>query len=447
MAERSYLIIGAGPSGLATARALSELGIAYDVVERHSDVGGIWDIDNPGSPMYDSAHFISSKTLSGFAGFPMPEAYPDYPSHRQILAYLRDFAKAHDLYPAIQLNTSVQRIERGPAGWTVTLSDGERRVYRGVVMASGTQWVPHLPSYPGRFDGEVLHSVDYRSSDQFRGKRVLVVGAGNSGCDIACDAAVAAESAAISLRRGYRFFPKHFFGMPSDVFAHGGPKLPGWLEQRVLGLLVDVMIGKPQRFGLPAPDHKALASHPIMNTQILHHLGHGDLTAMHDVAELAGDEVRFVDGTSLTVEMIVWATGYEVAFPYLDRDHFDWRARNPQLFLNVFSRAEDDLFAVGLVETDAGAYPIIGLQAELVAQVIDDLHHRPERAAAFRAHKQTEPDLTGGVEHIGSARHSYYIQDAAYRRYAGELLDRLRAGTVGQARPARRRWSPVALRG
>ncbi|WP_202970910.1 NAD(P)-binding protein [Saccharothrix sp. ALI-22-I] len=117
-------IIGAGPAGLAVARALAERGLPYTHLERHSAVGGLWDIDNPGSPMYESAHFISSRTLSGFGGFPMPESYADYPPHRDILAYLRSFADAYGLTGRIEFGVEVTKVDKdADGGWTVARAD------------------------------------------------------------------------------------------------------------------------------------------------------------------------------------------------------------------------------------------------------------------------------------------------------------------------------------
>lgn len=428
-------MIGAGASGLSAARVLDRRGIPFEVVERHDAIGGIWDIDNPGTPVYETAHFISSKTLSALEGFPFPEKYPDYPHHEQVLAYLDDFAEVFDLRRHIRFRTEVVHIEPAPAGWSVALrrrdeDRTEERIYAGVVMGSGNFWTPNLPDYPGEWTEEVFHSQEYRSLDQLRGKRVLVVGAGNTGCDIAGDAATVADEAAISMRRGYRVLPKHIFGRPTDVFANSGPNLPGPVQQKVFNKLLEVVVGDQTRLGLPEPDHDVLASHPILNTQLLDRLGHGDVEVRPDVAELDGDEVRFVDGTVEGYDLVIWATGYRVAFPYLDRDHLDWRRNDPDLFVNVVSRGDDALFALGILEIDAGAFPIISLQAELVGQVIHDLHHDPRQASAFRALKQTRPDLSGGIEHVDSPRHDYYVQDHAYRTYLRRLLERMAAGEL-----------------
>lgn len=125
MSEPTYLIIGAGPCGLSLARAFTQAGLSYEQVERHSDVGGIWDLGNPGTPMYRSAHFISSKTTSAFLGFPMPADYPDYPTNRQILDYLRSFARTFGLYGRIRFGVGVVDVQEMPGGWQVSFTDGQ----------------------------------------------------------------------------------------------------------------------------------------------------------------------------------------------------------------------------------------------------------------------------------------------------------------------------------
>jgi cation diffusion facilitator CzcD-associated flavoprotein CzcO len=225
--DTTVCVIGAGPAGLAVARALSEKGIDYTHLERHTQAGGLWDIENPGTPMYESAHFISSRTVSGFSGFPMPDDYPDYPGHAQILAYLRSFADAYGLTPASASARPSPRSTRpssaaGTPRWRVTLADGTTTEHERVIVCTGSQWHPFIPEIPGSYTGEVRHSLDYRSPSEFAGKRVLIVGGGNSACDIACDAARSAQRAAISMRRGYWFIPKHVFGMPSDIVGGKG---------------------------------------------------------------------------------------------------------------------------------------------------------------------------------------------------------------------------------
>ena len=142
-------IVGAGPAGLAAADALQNAGIEYEVLERHDAVGGIWDIENPGSPMYESAHFISSKTLSGFDGHPFPDEYPDYPNRVQALDYIRSFARDRGLSDHITLGIGAESAEANPAGgWDVELSDGDTRHYSHLVAANGPNGPRASPTTP-----------------------------------------------------------------------------------------------------------------------------------------------------------------------------------------------------------------------------------------------------------------------------------------------------------
>lgn len=411
-----YCIVGAGPSGLAQARAFAARGVEFDVFERHRDVGGVWDLENPGSPMYESAHLISSRTMSGFAGFPMPDSYPDYPRREQVLEYLRAFADAFDLRKHVRFGREVTRVEPRGERALVTV-DGELREYDGVVCASGVFWQPNLPTFPGEFSGTLRHTVSYRSARELAGKRVLIVGLGNSGADIACDAARHAAKAYVSVRRGYHFIPKHVLGKPADVFAHEGPKLPKWLELRLFGLLQRVIIGDVTALGMPRPDHRILESHPLMNDQLLHHLRHGDVTLKADVERLAGDTVFFKDGSSVQVDEVLLATGYQMRVPYLDEAELEKSGGHVSHFLTVFSRRHESLFTLGYVELNGALYPHLDRLAALVAEYARARQHDPDAARHFRNIVRTARlDLSGGVRYVKSQRHDFYCDNDALER-------------------------------
>lgn len=420
-------MIGAGPAGLLTAAALKSRGIPFEIVDAGRTPGGIWDISRPDTPMYESAHFISSKQLSGFPGFPMPASYPDYPRHDRILEYIRAFAQHHDLERHITCGarvTSVVRTDDG--GWTVTRDSGDVRQYASVCVATGTTWFPRVPQIPGHFDGEARHASTYRSPREFEGKRVLIVGGGNSAADIACDAARSAAGAYISVRRGYHYIPKFIFGQPADVFSHAGPHLPRWLEERVFGFLVNrVLVGDLTKLGLPRPDHPILRSHPILNTQILHHLGHGDIQARANVKALSGRTVHFVDGTTEDIDLILWATGYDKRFPFLQEADLDRHGDALDLYLNVFHRRYGDIFFMGLFETDGAAYGLFGQQADLVAAYLDPAMPAQARASFDRLRTTDRPDLRGGVRYIASPRHDYYVQGDVYAKTLAKLRSAL----------------------
>ncbi|MDR3498300.1 MAG: NAD(P)-binding domain-containing protein [Parvibaculum sp.] len=419
-------VVGGGPAGLALARAFLNLGIDFDVYERHSDVGGLWDQSNPGSPVYNSAHFISSKTQSHYIDYDMPEDYPDYPSNRQIRDYMRGFADEFGLRAHIHFNTEVKSATPENGGWRVTLANGETKHYTALVCANGTNWHPKMPDYPGTFTGEMRHAVTYRSMDEFKGKRVLIVGAGNSGCDIACDAAQSADKAFISLRRGYHFIPKHIFGVPSDVFAHEGPHLPMWLTQRVFGVMLRLLNGDLTRLGLQKPDHRIFETHPILNTQLLHFLAHGDIKAKRDIARFEGKTVHFKDGTSEEIDLILCATGYTWKVPYVDPSVFQWKGGKPDLYMNLFSRETPSLYALGFMETNGGAYKLFDEMADLIARAIAARAEGGGKARAVDEIISTDkPDLSGGIKFVGSDRHATYVEIDAYRAHMARLRKRL----------------------
>jgi cation diffusion facilitator CzcD-associated flavoprotein CzcO len=425
---RPFCVVGAGPAGLAAARWLKAIDAPFEGFERNPGVGGIWNIGFAGSPMYESAHFISSKTLSGFRDFPMPDSYPDYPSHRQILHYLEGYATRFDLRRHFTFGVSIESARPdGDEGFVVRLSDGTERAYRGLITAVGCEWRPFMPTIAGSFEGEVLHSRDYKHPRQFEGRRVLIVGAGNSGCDVACDASRSAAKALLSMRRGYYFVPKHIFGRPADVFNESGPHLPYVIERPILQGLLRVLNGDITRFGLPKPDHSILESHPVMNTQILHALGHGDIQVRPDVREFRGREVAFVDGRVDEVDLVLFATGYIRGVPFLtpgvlaDDDVSD-------LFLNVFHKRLENLFVLGHFTADGGAYPLIDRQAELVARVVDARRRGTPIPSFDAARSGKAPDFSGGVRYQNVRRMSNYIKTRPYRRYLDRLLASLRNG-------------------
>lgn len=429
-------VVGAGPAGLATARALKAHAIDFDVIEQHDRVGGIWNIDAPGSPMYEAAHFISSKSLSAFTGFPFGDDTPDYPSHRQIFEYLQSFAQRYGLLSNVVFGTTVVSLQPHPGGgWLVENQRHEVTHYRAVVCCSGAQWTPRMPSLPGTFSGELVHSSSYRDFDLLKGRRVLVVGGGNSACDIAVDAGRVAARAVISMRRGYWFIPKHIFGVPSDVFAANGPHLPKRLEQAVFGFLLRLLYGAPERLGLQRPDHRLFETHPVLNSNLFLALQHGDVTARPGIADVRGAEVGFTDGTAEQFDVIIMATGYVHDAPYAER--FLGDGRFADMYLTVVSREFPDLYGLSFTETNSGAYTHFDEEAQLIANHLADQRLRPDVAREFRRLVATDhPDLSGGISFDGSARHLGYVDAHALETYRRKLFRRMKWRLMDEADPA-----------
>ncbi|PKO44027.1 MAG: monooxygenase [Betaproteobacteria bacterium HGW-Betaproteobacteria-3] len=416
-------LVGAGPSGLAGARCLQKHGIAFQGFEAHTDVGGLWNLGNPRSTVYESAHLISSKHMTEFTEYPMSENAPDYPGHRVLLAYFQDFADHFELRRHFRFGIRVRQIEpvsEAPdTRWRVTIETADGRIevaeYKGVIVANGTLAEPNFPTFQGHFDGELLHSSAYKSAALFKGKRVLIVGAGNSGCDIAVDAVHHARSIDISVRRGYYFVPKYVFGKPADSLGGKRP-MPAWLKQKVDSTILKWFTGDPVRFGFPKPAYKMYESHPVVNSLILYHIGHGDVSVCPDVARLNGRTVHFQDGSARDYDLILAATGYRLDYPFLDRAVLNWHGMAPRLYLNIFAPRFDRLAVLGMVEASGLGWQGRYEQAELVAKAFLAIDRGSAAGLAFKTAKAgPPPDLSGGYKYLQLERMAYYVNKDAYR--------------------------------
>ncbi|HEY0393391.1 MAG TPA: NAD(P)-binding domain-containing protein [Candidatus Elarobacter sp.] len=366
-AEASFALVGAGPIGLCVARALAQRGIPYVQFETANEVGGNWR-----DGVYETAHIISSRKTTEFSDYPMPASYPDFPSAAQMLAYLRDYARHYDLEQNIVFGTTVTGaapvVRDGAERWELTFADGERRVYKGVIACVGHHWDRRWPSYPGTFSGELIHSKDYKSPEQLRGKRVLTIGGGNSACDIASEAARVGASSHLSNRRGYWFLPKTMFGVP--VVELVKPWMPLWLQRIFLRAVLAVTVGDYGRYGLQRPDHAIFEHHPTLNSELLHYIKHGRITPHPDIVRYDGDEVEFADGTRERFDLIVAATGFHQTIPFLSRELVPVEGPIVKLYGSMMSDRYRNLYVFGWAQARYGFGPIVSPGADLLAEVI-----------------------------------------------------------------------------
>ena len=353
---QTVAIIGGGPTGIGIGRELRDGGIDFEIFEAADDFGGVWNSAGACGRTYPSLHLISPKFNTQVADFPMPEDYPDYPSHELMLRYIRSYAKAFGMYERTRFGSKVARLEPVGSEWRVTTAKGESAQYPLVVVANGLQRIPRFPKYPGQFDGESIHSSQYKTAEQVRGKRVLVVGGGNSGCDMAVDAVHHAAAVYHSTRRGYYYQPKFVGGKPTPQWMMElGNKFP--TKQETLAYIQETfrLAGfDGTDYGLPKPDYPLDAAHPIMNSQILYHIGHGDIRAKGDIASFEGRRVRFVDGEEAEFDVVIYATGYDRDLSFLDRGLLEWKSGIPSLFLHSVPRNLDNLLFMGFINSAAG---------------------------------------------------------------------------------------------
>ena len=248
--------------------------------------------------------------------------------------------------------------------------DGFTAEFDALVVASGHNWEPRLPDppYPGSFDGREVHAHDYREAEELAGRRVLVVGMGNSAMDIAVESSTVAERTLLSTRRGTRIVPKYVFGKPADqVTSPTMARLPWQLRQPLTHALLRVAVGKPESYGLPAASSGFLRDHPTISDAVLSRLTHGEIEVRPGLKELDGDAVVFSDGSREEVDTIVWCTGYRVTVPYLDPSVLGGAADELPLFKRIFHHDVDDLFFIGLVQTTGSAIPVVERQSALLA--------------------------------------------------------------------------------
>ena len=431
-----FCVIGAGTSGLAVIKNFAEHGIPVDCLERHHTLGGNWCYGHPASSVYRSTHLISSKKLTEYVDFPMPEDYPEYPSHELVFEYLKNYASHFGLEQHIEYNTPVRSVRRlqnsaseQASGWHVELESGEVRRYRGLVIANGHNWDPRWPEIPGQFDGLVLHSSEYKTPDVLEGKRVLVVGAGNSGCDIAVESAGHATRTFHSFRRGYYFLPKFYRGLPIDLVGERmlWLRLPLAIRRVMAHVVIRLMLGNLRELGLPKPDHRLFETHPIINSQLAYHLAHGDIAIKPDVAELCGSEVRFADDSREPTDVLIYATGFKITIPFIDPAELNWQDQRPELYLNIFHPERDDLMVCGLIQPDSGQWGLVDCQARLMAHYIKGLDQGRPSALRFREQKRkTRAELNRGIRYIPSPRHLLEVEHFSYRRTLEKLARRLK---------------------
>ena len=423
-------VIGAGSSGLTVSKNLRTLGVPFDCLERETTLGGNWSYGSPVSSVYRSTHLISSKQLTEYADYPMPESYPEFPHHTLVAEYLQGYAEQFDLLPHIQIGVGVRNATRVEAsGWDVELDSGERRRYSHLIVANGHNWDPRWPEHPGSFDGLALHSCQYKTPDAIAGKRVLVVGGGNSGCDIAVECGQNAARTCLSLRRGYHFLPKFFHGTPIDIC---GERMLRWkfplpVRRTLAAAASFLMLGGRAALGLPRPDHRLFETHPVINSQLIYHLGHGDIAIRPEIAELCGDSVKFSDGTVEPFDAIIYATGFKISLPFLDSSELTWREGRPDLYLNVFSPHSDDLFFAGLIQPDSGQFGLVDYQAQLIAAYLHGLRTGSRGSTWFREEKKRGIDgIPNRIRYLATPRHALEVEHFSYRRRLKKLIRKVR---------------------
>jgi thioredoxin reductase len=419
-------VIGAGSSGIAAAQVQHARGVTFDCFEVGSGVGGNWryENDNQMSSAYESLHINTSRQLMGYAAFPMPDDLPDYPSHRQIAAYFDAYVDHFGFRDRIAFRTEVVKVEPvAGGGHDVTVrgvDDGaaETRHYEHVVVANGHHWDPRWPE-PGfagaeTFPGEQLHAHHYRTPGPLVGKRVLVLGIGNSACDIAVESSRVATSTDLAMRRGAHIVPKYLLGVPTDRLTDSPlARGPLRLQQWTMAALLRVTQGKVTDYGLPEPDHAVLHAHPTVSQDLLNRLGHGDITVRPNIDRFEGSKVFFTDGSAGEYDVVVYCTGYKVSFPFLDETVVHADGNHVALYRRVVDPDHSGLYFVGLIQPLGAIMPLAEAQAHWIADLVTGLGALPPTAEMTR--EIASYDATLRKRYVASKRHTIEVDFHAYR--------------------------------
>ena len=423
-------IIGAGSSGIAVAKVFSDFGIPFDCLEKSDRIGGNWVFKNRNgmSAAYRSLHINTSRDKMGYSDFPLPRDFPDFPHHEQIAAYFDSYIDHFGIRDRILFNAGVKRAELTSDGlWWITLDSGEQRLYDALIVANGHHWDPRLPepAYPGAFDGPQIHShayIDPLDPVDCEGKNVLVVGFGNSALDIACELGRkgVAKNVFLSQRRGYWVIPKYTGGEVLDAQAVHPSQDPSWMQRNLPGALrrwlveqrLMATVGRPEQYGLIAPDHQLFSTHPAVSQELYIRIGSGDVKPKPNVRELQGKCVAFADGSVEDIDVIIWCTGYRITFPFFDEGFISAPGNDIALWKRTVDPRFANLFFIGLVQPLCAMMPIAEEQAKFAAHYFTGHYALPPvdlmNAERVEMHERSKS------RYVSTPRHTIQINCAEY---------------------------------
>ena len=421
---RRVCIIGAGSSGITAAQVLHARSVDFDCFEVGSTVGGNWryDNDNQMSSAYESLHINTSRQLMEYAAYPMPDELPDYPNHRQIAAYFDDFVDHFGFRDKISFRTEVVKVDPAGGAYEVTIrprgGETEVRRYEQVIVANGHHWDPRWPepAFPGAedFPGEQIHAHHYRTPGPLVGKRVLVLGIGNSACDIAVESSRVAATTDLAMRRGAHIVPKYLLGVPTDRLTDSPlARGPFKLQQWSMAALLRLTQGKVTDYGLPEPDHAVLHAHPTVSQDLLNRLGHGDITVRPNIDRFEGSKIFFTDGSAGEYDVVVYCTGYKVSFPFLDETVVSAEDNHVDLYRRVVHPDHPGLYFVGLIQPLGAIMPLAEAQAEWIADLVTGVGALPPPEEMRREIATYDARLR--KRYVASKRHTIEVDFHAYR--------------------------------
>lgn len=435
-------IIGAGISGLTAGKMLKDYGVPYTTFETSDRIGGNWAFGNPNghSSAYRSLHIDTSKHRLSFKDFPIPDEFPSFPHHTDIKNYLDDYADAFGLLENIEFGNGVVHARRDGDLWAIEDQAGAVREFDLLVVGNGHHWDARLPDFPGTFTGASIHShhyVDPQTPLPLTGQRILVVGIGNSAADITVELSskTLQNKVTLSTRSSAWIVPKYLAGQPGDKFFRTTPYLPLSWQRKVAQLIAPALGADPTTYGLPAPNHKLFEAHPTQSVELPLRLGSGDVVPKPNIARLDGAAVHFEDGTSDEFDIIIYATGYNITFPFFDPDFISAPDNQIRLYKRMFAPGIDNLVFIGFAQAIPTLFPFVECQTRLLAAYAVGRYALPSVAEMERTIDADQQIHAGHCvdrpRHTQQVDYFYYEHDLRARELPAGVR---RAGAVGSSR-------------
>jgi len=449
-------VIGAGSCGITAAKALYEARVPFDCFEMGPVLGGLWVFRNPNgrSGCYSTLEMNTSGPRMSYSDFPVND--DDYPSHGEVRDYFDRYVDHFGIRDTITFDTRVERVARaGDGTWEVEISGagardgGETRSYDAVLVCNGHHWDPRWPepAFPGEFHGVQMHAHDYRDPEQFAGRRVVIVGGGNSGMDLARDASHVAEVTYLSLRRGYHVIRKRLGRKDTPVDQ---TLLPPWLPWAIKQKAFEVLrlrSGGLSRYGFPEPDHKIGHAHPTLSDEVHDRLEAGAVIPKPNIREFRGGRVAFEDGSEEEADVVVYCTGYRVSFPFFDEELIAAPDNDLPLYRRLFHPEIAGVYFLGLAQPLGAIMPMAEEQAKWVAQLLAGEYRLPPRdemrremGRQRRAHSKR---FYASKRHTMEVDFDEWMRDAGREREAGRERARA-AGPELAARAGSQQASPAS---
>lgn len=429
---RKIAVIGAGAAGLCAAKYLLESDFDVTVFEIGTQIGGLWCFrnDNERSSCYRTLHINTSRGVTHFHDHDFDDSVQPFPDHQDMHRYLVSYADRFGVTPRIRFKTRIANVRpafvpgREPPRWEVETEHGDTEIFDTVIVATGHLTRPlHIPQFQNDFTGEYVHSHYYREPEPFVGKRICVVGVGNSGCDIASDVCVTAPRCVMVARSGVLILPKLFLGLPFTDITNMLQKgwIPEWLRSRLVRFMTWVVHGDMTKLGFKPLDTRA---HVTSNATVVNHIAYRRIAVKQGIEKIAGRTIHFADGTAEDFDTLIAATGYLIDLPFIAPDVVPITDNSIDLYQRIAPPGWPGLYFMGMFNTNTALNMIFEYQARWIREIElgnAALPPEPEMRAAIEDRRRWVRET-----YKASPRHNIEEEVVPYRRDLRRSLRRMR---------------------